>query len=439
MDESNSFADGPRLRKDLLAFNPAIVLTSDDFNQLTVPSMGSLTLGSPQSNAIEVSRSAAQIREDFLLGTTPQTAAATKRTVDAALLQPLAVICRLDYDRLEKIVGVSRSTTSNRAYDLVQELFSEHPYLQGLVALSPKMLPKFLAASFSAHQSGTPSSISTGDFPGITIASFQCNPIDPLTTTNKYVLQAFTKTKYIEQAVSYLVMILNMFAYGEVKPDYSVWSLMFSHYCDQLKNQIKNCAAMEPGNKCSTIIVHLLNKSLLTFAASLNDVKYYEYTDRQWIDYGRSLFRYDDAKVIAEGTGTAQLPLPQFSNWVTWKKVVPVITPAINPILDVAKKKKQAEKRKNEDVLPSPNKERKVKEAKKDQICISHFQFVEGLKSNACNNKKNNGNCERKHLPKPANGVKWDKSVLDKILEVANSFENGATKDSILAHLITLR
>ena len=97
LDETNDFTDGPRLRVALKSFTPAIKLTSDDFNQMTVSStVGSSSGASP---AIPNStRTAAQQREDLLLGNVPQTAAATKRTTEAATVQLLAVICRHDYD-----------------------------------------------------------------------------------------------------------------------------------------------------------------------------------------------------------------------------------------------------------------------------------------------------------------------------------------------------
>jgi len=437
MDESNNFTDGPRLRDALESFKPALVLTSDDFNQSTVPTMGSLAPGAPLSNAPEVSRSAAQQREDALLGNLPQTTAATKRTADAASLRFLGNICRNNMDRLEVLLGPSRSVTGVTPHDNIQELFTNYSHLQGLVAISAKMLPKFLAGSFAAHQSGQPSSISTCEFgSGVTIASFQKNSIDPLNTTNKYVQQPFTKAWAIENAVSHLVDILNMFAYGEVSPDYSVWTQAFARYRDQLKNGAAMTAAMEPGLHVVTILVHLLNKSLHTFAAALKDDACHDYTDRQWIEHCRFIFRFDDKAVIAEAA-SKQPPIPQFSNYVVWKKAVVADNVIVaNPIIADKNKNK---KRKDEEVNPSPAKEKKVKVDKKDQICIANFQFQTGIKPVACNNKRNNGKCERKHIPAPANGVKWDKDVLDKISAGAQSFDQGTVKDAILAMILTLR
>jgi hypothetical protein len=91
----SSFNDGSRLRAALASFDPAMVLTSDDFNQPTVPSMASSVPGVPQVAVPDISRSVAQQREDaILLGSSaPQSSATTKRTSGAALFKPLPEIC----------------------------------------------------------------------------------------------------------------------------------------------------------------------------------------------------------------------------------------------------------------------------------------------------------------------------------------------------------
>lgn len=301
------------------------------------------------------------------------------------------------------------------------------------------MLPKFLSGTFVCHQSALANSISTGEFGGITINSFQRCAIDPKATTNKFVQLPFTKPWNLEESVGHLVNVLNKFCYNDVNPDYSVWTHSFYRYRDQLKSKAARTAAMEPGTKVVTILVHHLNIALVDFAAALINPAYYEYTDQEWIDFTRKLLRYDDLQIIGEANGSNQDIPAQFSNFVSWK-VSPVADPqVVNPIIAAdIKNRTKTDKRKKEEP-PHPIKDKKVKVDKKDQLCIAHFQFQEGLKAKPCNNQKNNGKCERKHTAAPANGVKWSKDVFDKLADGVNSFVASVTKDAILAHIATLR
>jgi hypothetical protein len=181
-DSTNSFNDGSRLRAALASFDPTMVLTSDDFNQPTVPSMASSVPGVPQVAVPDISRSAAQQREDtILLGSSaPQSSATTKQTSGTALFQPLTVICCRDSNRMDEILGPVRSITqSTTIFDLIQQSrFWEYPQILSLTAVSPKIITTFLTTHFVAHQSELPNSMSTGEFYGITLACFQRNLVN---------------------------------------------------------------------------------------------------------------------------------------------------------------------------------------------------------------------------------------------------------------------
>lgn len=441
-NNSTTFADAARIRTVLASFVPVMTLTSDDFNQQMVSS--TVGVGGALSQAVPAAaRSSKQLDEDELLGNIPQTAFQVKRSLDAGSLRPLAVICRNDYDRLDEILCGVRSIKQENIVSMIQSLFSDEQLLTA--ALGPKLISKLLTFNFVAYQSGSTSSISTGDFPGLTIGCFQKNQVDPLSPSNIYVLKTIERPWQLEKCFQMLEGILNRLSYSDSNPDYSMWTLLFQPSRAQLTRDDFGSAAKEPGPKIATLLVHHFNKALVALSTAFEDSKKQKWVDQQWISFGRDLLKFDNADLIAK-SASAQVPKAQFSNSVIWKKAIvadnnnkndnPLVN---NKFAEQDKKRKRDDDAKAEKLLA--DKKKLVKNPpRSEQICIHDFEHGNGFRTDACkNNKGIGGKCERLHIKPPVGGGKWDHTVLDKVLEGVKRFDSGPKKDALLANINGLR
>jgi len=440
---SSPCPDAIQIREALAKFNPPLLLTSEDFNPPSVPVVGKSGAGADQSVTPEVSRTAQQNEEDIILGGGPQTTVAMKRTADADSLRPITIMCLHDQDRIDEILGGVRSVTQTNIVTLIEDLFIDHPDLQTLAAFAGKLIPKLLGFKFVIHQSGQPNSISTGDFGGLTIASFQKNLVDPNNTTHRYLQKKFERPWAVERAVGTLENVLNMITYRETDPDYSIWKLMFGPLRSQLKSDRFGAAAQEPGSKATTVIVHSINLALNKLGKAFNDKKNFNFSSNEWIVFGRSLLCYNDKDVIALSKGSDQAPPAQFSNVPVEKKaIVPTGSPKpnnkeVNPVIAANK-----DKRKKDDAqVESPVKDKKLRATPlHEQVCLQHFQKAVGLKTEDCTNSDGlNGKCARIHVAVPIGSAKWDSAVLDKALEGAKMFNKNSNKEVIIAKIASLR